>query len=316
MRLQELPGAIEWGNVNMFREEEDWNTGSIRENANSQFEFLFGNDAMKDWQDAERAMVEQRRMLDGEYITSLTIADDSSKKYISENVSDEEVKDMKVLGKTRDELQNVKREINQHAKEPMDTLVGLMKENRVLGMDSSIFNNGLDAKEVFRKLKDAGATTVVLQESNKELVSEAKRAGLKVYVCERDKETGSPGKGLADGVEYALDNKENKVIMISDRYQQSLKDGSSSIGQTAAEILKDKHKVATVLGERAGGHDGYLKHFRPAGTLSTDLKKPIALSIESAKTLRELNDSFIKNNDWTVPYKNWDYLIILPPKKM
>lgn len=313
MGQQEQTGE---SNMNMSREDEGWNTRSIKENASSQIDFLFGKEATKDWQDAERAMHEQRRMLEGTFLTSLTISDDSPKgKYISENVSDEEAKELKELGKSREELRDVKREINQHAKEPTDTLVGLMKDNRVLGMDSSIFKNGLDPKEVFRRLKDAGATHVVLQDTTTEVVTEARRAGLKVYICGRDKETGSPGKGLADGVEYALDDKEQKVIMISDRYQQSRKDGSSNIGETAAAILKDKHKVATVLGERAGGHDDYLKHFRPAGTLAADLKRPVAVAIDSARTLRDLNDSFSKYKEWSVPYKNWDYLVILPPRK-
>ncbi len=264
--------------------------------------------------------LEQKRRSDDTYLTSLTLSDgDSSKgKHISENVTDEEVKDMTELGKTRDELRDVKHEINKQAKEPMDTLAGLMKGNRVLGMDNSILSDGLNPKEVFRKLKEAGATHVVFQKENmnKEVVDEAKKAGLKVYQCDRDSETGSPGKGLADGVEDALRDKDHKVIMISDRYQQSLKDGRTEIGRTAADILKDKHKVATVLGERAGGHDDYIKHFRPAGTLSTDLQKPIAISIDSAKTLRDLNDSFSKSGrDWSVPYKNWDCLILLPKKK-
>ncbi len=307
--------------IDTLRQGENWNTPSTKDAPKSQFDSLFGSEARKDWQDAERAMrgCEQKRRPDDTYLTSLTLSDgDSSKgKHISENVTAEEVKDMKELGKTRDELRDVKHEINQQAKEPTGTLVGLLKDNRVLGMDNSIFRDGLDPKEVFRKLKEAGATHVVFQKEgmSKEVLNEAKKAGLKVYECDRDAETGSPGKGLADGVEYALRDKDHKVIMISDRYQQSLKDGRTELGRTAADILKDKHKVATVLGERAGGHDDYIKHFRPAGTLSTDLQKPVAISIDAAKTLRDLNDSFSKLGKDSVPYKNWDYLILLPKKK-
>ncbi len=271
--------------------------------------------------------------------------DKSSPSYIEESVSTAEIKELESLKKTEKELLEVKKEINKFGKDPKESVVDLMKKNRFLGLgESHLSPNPMRdfGAEIIPELKKAGATHFAIEagldtqaaidefvrtgkldrtklpalarsDDYEKILKAAKDAGLKI-VCV-DTRGKNRDKSMADNIGAILDaDKDNKVVYWVGAAHLSSVYKDHPNGKSCADYLRlQKYSVATVNSEWKESS------FSPVMTLTSDLKKTVAIAPGATNQIKDLRTSWIGIGVKGLPeevYGNFDQIIIFPnPKK-
>ncbi len=288
---------------------------------------------------AEQILIEPLRLLKG----------DEKGKHIGEDVSEAEVKTLEHLGKSREELIELKKEINQKGRNPNEHAIDLMKNHRVLGLGEmhTSPNPMRDfGKSIIADLKKAGATHLALEipidvqgeldnfmktgkidktklpallrdDDFMGILDEARKAELKIVCVDArhrdDRFSGSyvnRDKHMADGINDILDADENnKVVFWVGSLHLSRKYGDHKTAKSAADYIKEKHSMATVLGETDSSS------FSPLITLTQELKQSVSLNMKDASKVADTRESYLKDPTFNIRYQHWDNVIVFPSRK-
>lgn len=279
-----------------------------------------------------------------EFATFIRFDEKTIPQYIHESVSDAEVKALKSLKKTETELLEIKKEINKFGKDPKDTVVDLMKNNRFLGLgEAHLSPNPMRdfGAEIIPELKKAGATHFAIEAGREsqaaidefvktgkldrtklpallrdddfeKILKAAKDAGLKIVCVDTDGEDRD--QYMADRIGEILDaDKNNKVVywVGSAHLSSVFKDHPN--GKSCADYLRQqKYSVATV------GSDWDYKSFSPIVALTSDLKKPVAIAPGETKRIKDLRTTWIGVGIKGLPeevYGDFDQVIVFPKRK-
>lgn len=230
-----------------------------------------------------------------------------------------------------EKIREIKRELNEHGKEPQDVIVDAMKKARVIGLgESHIWSANLGTiTDSVAKLKEAGATHFAVELSQKEvdeilktgkdsgnhfnkeeyvaMILAARDAGLKVVGVDNRKVNNGfgPGnehrdEGMADDIAGILSgDPEAKVVFVVGS-SHLVSDGTKT---SAAEILKDKFgndQVVTTLPSDNG---------RRLQTLTENLDRPVAVQTQDSPELAKLPLTSVEDSH---QYGQWDIVIAYP----
>lgn len=227
-------------------------------------------------------------------------------------------------------IKEIKRELNEHGKEPQDVIVDAMKKARVVGLGESHIwsaNLGMITDSV-AKLKAAGATHFAVELSQKEvdeilktgkdsglhynkeeyvaMMLAARDAGLKVVGVDNRKANNGYGpgnehrdEGMAEDIGGILsgDPKAKVVFVVGSNHLNS--DGTKT---SAAEILKDKFGKDQVVTTVASDNGRRLQD------LTENLNRPVAVRTQDAPELAKLP---LSPGD-SQKYGQWDIVIAYP----
>lgn len=263
-------------------------------------------------------------------------------KYVAESISDADVGRLKELKKTKDQLIQVKMEINEKGRDPAAMVSDLMKNNRVVGLgEMHLGDNPMRrfGKEVIPQLKAAGATHLAIEVSDSlqpvidkfmktgqldesklppglrheeyiDILKAARNAGLKIACVDDYRLSRRRDEFMADKINNILsENKDNKVIFWVGASHLSTR-GDNKAARSAADYIREKHSIATVEGS-----DGCWAS-TTIGILTPDLITAVGISTKDAKRMGEL-ERVPPSAGVVVPWRHdqWDNYIIFPAQQ-
>lgn len=265
--------------------------------------------------------------------------DKPKEKYLPEKLTNGQFDKLKDLGKTKEELEAIRREINEHGRSPADALVDSMKKSRVLAIGETHVTPNEQrnlGKELIPKLQAAGATHLALEipkdtqpvldeymktgkldksklpvllrdDDYLAMLEAARKAGLKLVAVDA-KDDLDRDKEMAAGIGKILDAdaKAKVVFWVGAGHLDDPPGDGTHL--SAAEHLKKKYDTTTVKAELPDFAD-----ISAAQRVGVGLKDSVAIDTKSAGNLGKL-DTFRPGSTGSRSYGHWDQIIIFPKK--
>jgi uncharacterized iron-regulated protein len=273
-------------------------------------------------------------------------------KHIEEQINEADLKTLEHLNKTKDELIEIKKEINQKGRTPSEHVVDLMKKNRVVGLgEMHTTPNGMRdfGKAIMSDLQKAGATHLALEidVGTQPVIDEYMKTG-------KIDRTKLPALLQSDDFIAIMDEARSakmKIVCVDtnpkrdrehDRFEFSSVDRDKDMADRIGKILDENEKNKVVfwvgslhLSRKYGDHAtvksaaDYVKErhtmatvqgetddhsFSPLITLTPDLKKPVALSMTDATRVAALRESYLKESSLNLRYAHWDNVVVFPAR--
>lgn len=278
-----------------------------------------------------------------------------AEKFFGQPPSDQLLEKWARYGIPREQAEQVRSEIEQNGRDPLDVAAEAMKNNRVVAFGESHLPDNPQrvlGAEAMQRLRDSGATHLAIEapmwvqpyldefmrtgnldvsqlppllrdDEYIQMLQAARAAGLKIVAVDANQQynegdrNDGPRRGddrpyqdrdriMADNIDAILrENPNNKVVFWVGSLHLQNRENPPGQHRTAAEILKQKYSVATIVPitdwDRGIG-------LYPLGEITADIDRPAAVATRDTPNLAGL-----KQHD--IPNSSYDYVFIYPGRR-